>query len=100
MDILHVWIGTQFLKDVEEVLSFLSGKNASDDVDGPHLEVIQAHIYIDYTMVQKFFKPFPVTSLNFFEHQSSFFLENLTLEFNFLRVLGINPGVILTILQL
>jgi len=40
MDILHVWIGTQFLKDVEEVLSFLSGKNASDDVDGTHLEVI------------------------------------------------------------
>jgi hypothetical protein len=93
MDILNIGVGSTFIQNVEHVLSSVP-VNAAYDVDGPHLEVIYAHINLDNPVVEQLFHTFPIKLLNFFQDQCPFFLKDLPLKFDLLRVLRVNLGVV------
>ena len=62
VNILDIWVCAEFLEDMEQKLGFLA-EEAADDVDGPHLQVVEAHIHLDYTVNKQFLKAFPVIFL-------------------------------------
>ena len=86
MAVLNIGVSFVLEQNVQHLLCELP-KHTADDVDGPHLQIIYWHIWLDYLACEQLIEPLKILSLNFLKQERPLFLLHLPHKFYLMLVL-------------